>query len=77
MSNNNVKHAVDFSKSEEVYFINAKCGQTLEVTDNRQKAIKTFLCNYKDKVDGAALILLRGGKKYQCNPTGTAADYHG
>jgi len=76
MATNQNKHAVDYSKSEEVYFINGMCGQTLEVTDKRQVAIREFITHYKDKVAGATLILLKGGKKYLCSPTGTAADYN-
>jgi hypothetical protein len=70
-----ISSKVDFSKSEEVYFINAHCGQTLEVTDNRSKAIKTFICEYKDKVAGAKLVLRRMGKLYAVHPRGTVADY--
>ena len=70
------KHAAYFSTSDEVYFINALCGVTLEVTANRQQAIKEFILNYKDRVASATLWVLKGGKKYLCNPSGSAADYN-
>lgn len=70
-----VSSAVDYSQSEEVYLIRAKCAQVLETTDSRQKAIKMFLTEYKGIVAGAYLQVRRGGKLYSCNPTGTAADY--
>jgi hypothetical protein len=62
---------------EVVYMITGKCGQILDTFTTQSKAVKEFICHYRlHKVEDARLIMIKYGKQYVLNPTGTVADYH-
>lgn len=62
---------------EVVYMIVGKCGQILDTFLSQGKAVKEFICYYRtNKVEDARLVMVKYGKQYTLNPTGTVADYH-
>lgn len=60
---------------ETVFFIEGKCGVTLDTTLHQGKAIKDFICDYRGKVEDARLCMVTNSRKHYMNPCGTPADY--
>ena len=58
-----------------IFYIRGKCNVVLDVYYTQSKAIKTYILEYKDKVEEAQLVMIRNGVQYRLTPSGSVRDY--